>query len=158
MPPHDPRIDELLKQVKDLAHQNSLKKNGESWPAYIGKIVTPERAMLAVMMVWQFGGEWRDMKVKVDEQLVQVDTLAATVRAREETAKQLALDTQATTDDLRSDMAELSKATKGLEDRVSRTITRSEFNAAINTGIVPRLASIEKRLASAAVYSGEQRK
>jgi len=154
----DPRIDELLRTVRELSHQRSLRKNGESWPAYVGKIVTPERVMLAVMLIWQFGGEWRDMKVKVDDGIAkvtekseQVDALAETVRLREETAKQLAIDTRGTTDELKAEMAALT-------DRVNRTITRNEFNAAINNGVVPRLASIEKQLKSAAVYSGEQRK
>jgi len=154
----DPRIDELLRQVRELSHQRSLRKNGESWPAYVGKIVTPERVMLAVMLIWQFGGEWRDLKVKVDENIAavqhkadQVDALAESVRLREETAKQLSIDTKATTDDLKAEMVSLT-------ERVNRTITRAEFNAAINNGVVPRLASIEKQLKSAAVYSGEQRR
>lgn len=152
-------VAELLKALK---HQQSLTKNGEPWADYLTKLITPGRIMWtflaignAIQLIWLLGVQYRDVQVRLEAS----DQTAAIVKGLEEnTQKQDALTTElaGTVQALMNENAALATTAKGLNDRVSLTITRGEFNRVMQLQIIPRLEKIEKAQATAAQFSGEK--
>jgi len=160
MPP--PPKDDLVEQLaKRLDHQFSLRKNGDTWPSYLTKIATPERLMLAVLLVWQFGGEFRDLQRQVEALATtkaEVEAIAIAMQTQIEEHRVITAEYKGTVDQLMTENATLAATAKGLNEQVSLTITRGEFNRVVQLQIIPRLEKIEKAQASAAAFSGEQKK
>jgi hypothetical protein len=156
---NSPLVKELLEA---LAAQRSLKKNGESLPEWLLKVITPGRIMwflLAVsqlvQLTWIAGGKFRDVQVRLEAS----DQTASIVKGLEEnTKKQDVITTElaGTVEELMAQNAALAATARGLNDRVSLTITRAEFNRAMQLQIIPRLEKIEKAQTTAAQFSGEK--
>jgi septal ring factor EnvC (AmiA/AmiB activator) len=153
-PPHDHLPSDVSDQIRELLRHElqamvSLRKNGGTWGDYVTKIVTPERIMLVVLLVYQFGGQVQQIKQQLEyvtardqevtaqqEELTQQLAAARSLfTAQEETVLEL----MAHTDTLRT-------TTAGLDDRINRTVTRAEFKEALDQRILPRLERIERRM------------
>jgi hypothetical protein len=154
--------DDLVEQlVRKLDHRFSLRKNGDTWPSYLGKIATPERLMLVVLMVWQFGGEFRDLQRQVEALATtkaEVDAIAVAMQTQIEEHRVITAEYKGTVEALMMENAALAATAKSLNDRVGLAITRGDFNRVVQLQIIPRLEKIEKAQASAAAFSGEQQK
>ena len=142
----DDRLDELLKKFD---HQFSLRKNGDNPMRYVLRLLTPERAMLLLLVVWQLGGQFRDIQVQVQrlsEREEHVQALTEDLSKQLEEARRLSLDQKATVEELTQTQERLASTTQEIDDRISRTVTRPEFNEARNS-LVARLDRIEKAIA-----------
>jgi septal ring factor EnvC (AmiA/AmiB activator) len=153
-PTRDPLDSDLADQIRDLLRhelqaQQSYRKNGHTWGTYLTKLVTPERLMLAFLVVYQFGGQVQTIR----QQLAYVTTRDREVTAQQaELTKQLqayeslARAQEETVLELMSQTDALRTTTAALDDRINRTMTRGEFNAALTQRVLPRLDRIERRL------------
>jgi hypothetical protein len=140
-------LGELTKAHADLAHRQSLRKNGESWKAYLGKVFTVDRILLLIVLIYQLGGQVKSYTsqleglVKREEAVLdQQRTLTTQIAAQRglvEEQGELVMG-------LMNETARLEQARRQLDDRISRTVTRQEFKAAIEERILPRLDRIEK--------------
>jgi len=154
-----PDSDLVEQLVKQLDHRASLKKNGDTWPSYLGKIATPERLMLAVLVVWQFGGEFRDLQLQVEALATtkdEVDAIAIAMQTQVEEHRVITAEYKDTVDQIMLENAALAETAKALNDRVGLAMTRGDFNRVVQLQIIPRLEKIEKAQASAAAFSGEK--
>jgi len=171
-------VTELLKALNE---RHSVKKNGESWRAWIRKVSTPERWFALVTMlvttaftsIFWMGGEWRVWRSDVAAiSAIKTEVTTTVTATKEEIAKQMkeaaAVTAEArelnkkyeeNVDALMEQTALLERTTRGLDQRVSRTVTRQDFNELANlvrNQIAPQLQRIEKASTSAAKFSGEK--
>ncbi len=145
---HDHLLVEQLREIirHELGDRASLKKNGHTWGQYLGKLVTPERVMLAILAVFSFGGRVQEMQAGVAE-AVKVAAQAKEVQTR--LLKEIS-SLRDTVDEQKSVIADqqMSHATKSdvvaVSDRIRLNVTRREFEEAIYRGLVPRLDRIEQ--------------
>jgi len=148
--------------VKRLKAERSIKKNGEPWPEWFAKVITPGRIMWTILaianviqVIWLLGVQFRDVQIRLEAS----DQTADIVKGLEKnTAVQGELTEELgnTLNDLMVQTALLERTTKGLNDRVNATITRGEINRIVNLQLIPRLEKIEKAQTSAAAFSGEK--
>jgi len=141
---------------EELAAIHGLKKNGDTALEYIKRIVTPERVMLTFLLVYQLGGEVRNVRSQLDSLAVrekavtqqqahlshQMQSMSTLVQQQGE----LLLSQNATVDELMVQTDTLRRTTSVLDDRINNTVTRSEFAAAVTQRILPRLDRIERTL------------
>jgi hypothetical protein len=137
----------------ELKGHASLKKNGETWWQYAGKIITPERVILVVIAVFTFGGDIRDarrdLKTSVDQAMQASQKADVATKQAESAMAELLM----ARDELRQVLDATTKQqafNADVTDRVSRSVTRSEFKSAIEQRVLPRLERIEKALQEAA--------
>jgi len=145
-----------------LAHRRSIKKNGEPWSEYFGKLITPGRLAWLVLFIvqgiqlaWGAGRQFRDVQIRLESS----DQTAAIVKGLEDnTATQGALTAELrdTVDRLMQENDVLAKTTRGLNEQVRLTVTRGEFQRVVQLQLIPRLEKIEKAQATAATFSGEK--
>jgi len=161
---HRALVDDILKAIK---HDRSIKKNGEPWPDYVAKLITPGRVMWtllaignAVQLIWLLGVQYRDVQVRLDAS----DSTVGIVKGLEEnTRKQGDLQAELA-DTVAAIMAEnaalasqnevLATTARGLNDRLA--VLRGDFQRTVQLQIIPRLDKIEKAQSSAAEFSGEK--
>lgn len=152
----DERIAEVVRLA--LGQHFSVKKNGDTWAQYLGKVVTPDRLLLAAVLVFQFGGQFQQARAQLDGLVTDRQDVATQLAgARELLEKQQAAQSQqaATLNLLRSQtdalMAESEKfrvLSTRLADQVRGSVTRNEFNTTVQQQLLPRLERIERTIGS----------
>lgn len=135
------------------AQQSSLRKDGDTWPEYLVRVVTPERLGILAILVFQFGGQFQQFTTDVRDLKLAKATVEEQLKASRETldkTHETLMLQAATLNRLESQTTRLTtenEKTQGLSlrltDQIRGAVTRSEFNAAINQGILPRLDRIE---------------
>lgn len=153
---HDVRLDrveqyleEIVREQESQKHRGSLRKNGESWKAYLGKVFTVDRILLLIVLIYQFGGQVQSFKTEQANVVQSQATIAKqheAVLQQMRTASELQEETGQVVLELMSETDRLSKVSRTLEDRMNRTVTRAEFQSAIQQRLIPRLERIEKSL------------
>ncbi len=148
--------------IKALNERQSIRKNGDTWPDYFTKVITPGRVMWIVLAavyvvqaIWVAGTQFRDVQVRLEAS----DATADIVKGLEENTKkqgELTAELAGTIEALMVENAALASTAKGLNDRVMLTITRGEFQRVVQLQLIPRLEKIEKAQTSAAAFSGEK--
>lgn len=160
---HDRKLDAISRQLDELenAHHRlesrfSLKKNGDTWKTYLGKVVTPERVMLLIMLIYQFGGQMQRVTTNLEglDQREQVLTqqhheLTAQMRAARDLQNmqgEIVMDLMAQTNRLSEEGKRLEEARVRLTDDMRRTVKRDEFERALKQQLLPRIDRIERAL------------
>jgi hypothetical protein len=133
----------------ELNDRTSLRKNGHTTKQYLSKVITPERVLLLAMTAftasYALGGEVRDIKAGI------ADT--RTTKAAVEKLREQQLDMQEQIESTARLLAEQQQALNvltgrvgGVDERLKLSVTRGEFQSAIQQQIVPRLTRIERSM------------
>jgi hypothetical protein len=142
-------MEHLIREQEVQKQRGSLRKNGESWKVYLGKVFTIDRILLLTVLIYQFGGQVQSFKTE-QANVVQSQTTIAkqheAVLSQMRAASELQQDTGQVVLELMAETDRLSKVSRTLEDRMNRTVTRSEFQSAIQQRLIPRLERIEQSL------------
>ena len=145
----DDRMEQFDKLLQRMDQRYSLKKNGDSWRQYLGKVITIDRVLLFLMLIYQAGGQVQNYKLQLDGLVTREQ---AVVQQQGQLTQQLdaasrMLDEQGgIVKDLMSETERLKTTSSSLTDRIGRTITRAEFEATVQQRIIPRLERIEQTL------------
>lgn len=150
--------DELKTIVNDavetaLEHRAKLGKNGETWTGYLRRLITPERIGLTVLLIYQLGGNVRDVQNKLETTtraaIDATQKAEAASRKADESAEAIRaarVELAATITDITTRLQQQATQDADLRDRVSRGVTRTEFTSTVEQQILPRLARIEQRV------------
>ncbi len=136
----------------------SMRKNGESWRDYLVKVITPDRILMAALLVYQVGGQVQLFKLQVNglvdrekNLIVQQENLNKQQTAQRElqveqsrTIERLRTET----DTLMEENAKFRQISVRLTDQIKGSMTRSEFNSTVRQQILPRLERIERQVRS----------
>ena len=144
-------INELLTAIK---HEHSIKKNGESWPEYIAKVITPGRIMWTLLaignviqIIWLMGIQFRDVQVRLEASEAR---RRASSRASKRTRASKGSSTaswRCTVEDLMNENRTALATTSGASTTAWPSCA-GDFNRTVQLQIVPRLDKIEKAQAS----------
>lgn len=137
-------IEQVVNHV--FTERTSFKKNGGTWKQWAGKVVTIERAALAVVsagvIVFTAGGNFQAARRDL------ADAVTKSTAASEENKKTAALIV-----DVKSEIADLTKTMRvqatlnaTFDQQLKLGVTRPEFFAVIQQQVLPRLERIERRL------------
>jgi hypothetical protein len=148
--------DSLVTTLRAIVHEEVKartnawpKKNGDGLLGYIGRLVTPERILLVIVLIYNVGGRVQEFQTNMRGVLERETMLGAKIEA---VSQQLArLDTLTVNQEeakgtaLKQDAAieELQRRSRLADQRLQLTITRQEFREAVEQRIVPRLERIE---------------
>jgi hypothetical protein len=124
------------------------KKNGDGLLGYIGRLVTPERIMLAIVLVYQLGGRVQQFTTNISTLEAKNQQLAAQIADVNANVERLGHAQQAAAGLAeKQDVAitDLKARAVALNQRLALTVTRGEFREAIEQRILPRLDRIEKQ-------------
>lgn len=152
----DPRLDRIEQYLEHIQseqeaikHRGSLLKNGDSWKDYLGKVFTVDRILLLILLIYQFGGQVATFNRERSDVLQSQASLTKqhdTVLQQMKAAQELQSDTGEAVLTLYRETDRLAKVSRQLEDRMNRTVTRSEFQSTVQQRLLPRLERIEKAL------------
>jgi hypothetical protein len=132
----------------ELDSRSKPFKNGEAWSMWLWRTITPERVGLGVLLLFQLGGGYSDVKHALEDAATKakaaVETSNETAKKADAIAVSLA-DTNKKLEDATKRIEEHTQLDADIKDRVMQSPTRSEFQAALNQQILPRLERIEKQ-------------
>lgn len=138
---------------KEIEESRSLRKNGSTWRSWLVKLFTPERVLLAVILVFQFGGNVADARRRLNEasRLASEAAEKAGLVAKQADAAAAAVESarvqiDGAQEQLRGVSVALEKQSqfnRDLDERIRRDVTRSEFMSVVQQQILPRLQRIE---------------
>lgn len=144
------RIEHVLKKLAEqqyqLTQRQSLRKNGESWMRYLGKVFTLDRILLLIVLIYQFGGQVQSYKTQLAN-LVEART--AVIQQQAAVTEQVAVQKRITETQgesvaqLIAETNRLALVVGHLDDQMKLTITRSELKDAVDGRLIPRLERIE---------------
>ncbi len=160
MTQHDRRhdADERLAQIvaEQIGKHFSVIKNGETWREYLGKVFSPQNLILITIFVFNVGGAVRDYQAQLSGATNDVKALGQQVAAAKEQIAALQNINVAQTDtldrlilernELSSQVKQFKEASLQFDDRLRRTVTRQDFDAALNLRVLPRLERMERAL------------
>ncbi len=135
--------------VRHEFEARGLRKNGETWKAYVTRQVTPERICLVALLLFNFGGAAHDAQQQLKVSTEQAQAASANAASASEKADRAAVSLEATRqqlDRMTADLKQQAEANRDLKDRVAMSVTRAEFTAALAQQVLPRLERIERRL------------
>lgn len=148
----------LIKSIVQdaIRDERSFRRNGHTWAQWFEKIVTPQNVLLAIIVVFQFGGKVQRFDTDLSTQQERTRVMQA---QHEEINRQIAdiillmkksdaalSETRAQLDELRRSANQRAAAMTVLSDQVHQAVKRNEFNAAVNQTIVPKLERIEEKV------------
>lgn len=139
----------IRKAVRYEFDSRGLRKNGETWKAYVARQITPERLGLLALLIFNLGGGVRDAQEQLRRAAVQAQTAstkADTASQRADSTAQALDATRRQLDQMAADLKRQSDANRDVQDRIAMSVTRSEFASAIAQQVLPRLERIERRL------------
>lgn len=152
----DTRLDRIEKAIERIqesqrvaSHRNSLIKNGETWWQYIGKVFTVDRILLLIVLIYQIGGRVQYYTSRLDDVQKQQELVAKQHEAVvEQMRNTLTLQQQLAeaVEIQKSETARLSQVSRQLNDRISLTVTRREFERALAERISQPLNRIERAI------------
>jgi hypothetical protein len=141
-------IQHLRRVVREESGFKSLRKNGESWPAWVAKIVTPDRVLWFFMALFVLGGRAEKYTNDLSTALSttsslksDIDELKTTIQSQEKLIRAQA-DMASEQERMHATKTDVSR----LGSQVQLTITRQEWQSTMRTQILPRLERIERRL------------
>lgn len=147
--------DQLFLAMKKIVHDEVKartsswpKKNGDGLLGYLGRLITPERIALAFLLAYQVGGRVQEITTEMrgfEQKNALLATQVADVNANVERlghAQQAAAGLAVKQD---AAITDLKARTVALNQRLSLTVTRGEFQEAVEQRILPRLDRIEKQ-------------
>lgn len=152
---------EMIRQVLSevMQEQRGFKKNGSTFPQWLERVITPERAMLLIVLIFQVGSRWTKIS---DEAAAQSHRTTVLEEQHKKINDQLAtiVAIQKRQDDLLSYHTEQLQEQVGKSDallnrsgvisnNMKLSITRGEFNSAMQQQILPQLRAINERLRQA---------
>lgn len=143
----DSRLKRMIREVLD--EQRSLRKNGETWSEYARKIVTPERVMLVLLVLFRFGGDLRDAQRALEtatRQATEASEKADAASAKAQAAADTLFFVQRNLEAVMATIKEQATFNDQIKGKVDLAVTRQEFNAAMRQQILPRLERIERRI------------
>lgn len=154
---HDERLERTVRSAVKYALDSrfQLGKNGEGWKDYVGRLVTPERLGLAILLVYQLGGGVNEARQAI--QAAAAQAVIASARAdqasqkadiasqKADSAAAALLSSQQQIDTLVADMHQHAERDAELKESVSQRVTRSDFKQAIEQELKPRLDRIERQ-------------
>ena len=124
------------------------KKDGDGVLGYIGRIITPERIALVVLLVYNLGGRVQQFTTSVtglEKENAQLAARVADVSGQIYRLAEQQTATKGTLDKQDAAIAELQSRSTAINKQIQLTVTRGEFKEAIEQRIIPRLDRIEKQ-------------
>lgn len=152
------RIESAVQHV--MADRSSLKKNGHTWPQWFGKVLTVDRIILVLIAVGSFvfsaGGQINQARRELRSAADQATAASGTAAVAAAKSEDAAVKSQAATNQMlqmRQELTSVIDAMKkqqaisdDLNARVALSVTRTEFRAALNQQVLPRLERIEQKV------------
>lgn len=124
------------------------KKNGDGLLGYIGRLITPERIALTVLLIYNLGGRVQQFTTSVtglEKENAQLAGRVADVSGQLYRIAEQQSEAKGTLDKQDAAIAELQARTAALNNQIRLTVTRGEFREAVEQRIIPRLDRIEKQ-------------
>ena len=145
----------IITSLRRIVHEE-VKARTSSWPkkdgdgvlGYIGRIITPERIALVVLLVYNLGGRVQQFTTSVtglEKENAQLAARVADVSGQIYRLAEQQTATKGTLDKQDAAIAELQSRSTAINKQIQLTVTRGEFKEAIEQRIITRLDRIEKQ-------------
>ena len=139
-----------------LRDERSLKRNGHTTGQWIGRVITPERALLVGLFLFQFYARvervetdvsgFRERTRMMEQQHERLNSQLSEIDASVEASDKQLLELRATITAQTALLSAQTQQLRALTARQSTTVTRSEMDSAIEQRVRPPLDRMEKAL------------